>query len=98
MSNKETEYTLDIAIDVTRTVEWSMDETVTFTGTREECEAEIKRIEGLEANELIKLIAEHKKSPCPDTFLYDDKNWGYTTEDYACTYLRCDLPKEDICA
>jgi len=85
----ETKHKLEIEIRVERRVHWTMQETVTIEGTKAECLAEAERIEALGAEEQIQVIAEHRKSPCPDTFLYDDGEWDYSEEAYeieACDY------------
>ena len=89
----ETKHTLEITINVERKVEWTMRDTITVEGTKAECLAEAERIEGLDAEEQIKLIAKDKDT-CPDTFLYDDDNWDYSTEEYIEESVDYDEPME----
>ncbi len=93
MSNTETQQELEITINVERKVTWFRQETITVKGTRAECLAEAERIEGLDAEEQIKLIAKDKDT-CPDTFLYDDDNWDYSTEEYIEESVDYDEPME----
>lgn len=98
MSNTETQQELEITINVERKVTWSRQETITVKGTRAECLAEAERIEELDAEEQIKLIAEHKDANV-DSFLYNDSHWEYDEEEYneeSCYYDESTFEEEDI--
>ena len=56
----ETKHTLELTINVERKVEWTMRDTITVEGTKAECLAEAERIEGLDAEEQMELVAKHK--------------------------------------
>jgi len=90
----ETKQELEITINVERVVHWTMQETVTIEGTEAECMAEAERIEDLGAEEQIQVIAEHRESPFPNTFLYDDGEWDYSTEEYEIESCYYDRPTE----
>ncbi len=98
MSNTETQQELEITINVERKVTWFRQETITVKGTRAECLAEAERIEELEGEEQIKLVAEHRDA-YPDDFLYNDRHWEYSEEEYieeSCYYDASTLEEEDI--
>ena len=77
----ETQQELEITINVERKVTWTRQETITVKGTRDECLAEAERIEELDAEAQIRLVAEHKDE-YSDGFLYDEKHWDYSEEEY----------------
>ena len=98
MSNTETQQELEITINVERKVTWSRQETITVKGTRAECLAEAERIEELDAEEQIKLVAEHKDANF-SSFLYNDNHWEYSEEEYieeSVDYDASTLEEEDI--
>ena len=98
MSNTETQQELEIIINVERKVTWSRQETITVKGTRAECLAEAERIEELDGEEQIKLVAEHRDA-YPDAFLYGDAYWECDEESFieeSCYYDESTLEEEDI--
>jgi uncharacterized lipoprotein YddW (UPF0748 family) len=89
----ETQQELEITINVERKVTWSRQETITVKGTRDECLAEAERIEELDAEEQIRLIAEHKDAN-GDSFLYYDTHWEYDEEEFIEESVSYDEPTE----
>tara|TARA_R110002012_G_scaffold219174_1_gene390451 strand:+ start:1882 stop:2187 length:306 start_codon:yes stop_codon:yes gene_type:complete len=99
MSNLETKQELEITINVERKVTWTRQETITVKGTRDECLAEAERIEELDAEEQIRLVAEHKDE-YSDGFLYNERHWDYSEEEFneeqTPDYDESTLEEEDI--
>ena len=98
MSNTEE---LEITINVERKVTWTRKETITVKGTRDECLAEAERIEELDAEEQIRLVAERSDyhHQAPNDFLYNEKHWDYSEEEYneeSFYYDESTLEEEDI--
>ena len=95
----ETQQELEITINVERKVTWTRQETITVKGTRDECLAEAERIEELDAEAQIRLVAEHKDE-YSDDFLYNERHWEYSEEEYneqeTPYYDESTLEEEDI--